>query len=407
MRFHAVLWPLPLRALPRQTASAPVSVTTVLVAAVVTLFAAYLTKQGCFVLGMGESFYCHSDYGGIYYGRELGHARFPYLPPALEYPAGLGLILWFVSAITSSGLGFAQASMILATAACFITVWLIWRLAGRRALLFAAAPTLALYAFLNWDLIALVFAVAAIAVFIERRDFPAGALIGVGAAIKVFPGLLLVPFVAQRWREGDRGAAVRLTLGAASALALVNVPVAWFSFDGWAHFIRFNSSRPVEWGSLWSAGCQATGSTLCANVSLVNVMSLLVFMASAAIMWIAVTRMAPNAPRWQLAFPLLAIFFLTNKVYSPQYSLWLLPWFALALPSLPLFVAYEIVDIGIYVTTFAWQQRLTGSGGLPLWPLNMFIVFRAALLIAMIVAFARRAAIGSTEAPDAEARGSS
>jgi uncharacterized membrane protein len=366
---------------------------SVLIAAVVTLFVGYLTKQVCFAIGLGDTFYCWSDYGGLYVGRELAGGRFPYFPPALEYPAGLGLLVWLTSALTSSALGFVRVTMAMLAIAGLITVGLLWRETGRRALLFAAAPTLALYAFLNWDLVALVFGVASISAFLRRRDIPAGLLLGIGAAIKIFPALLLVPMAVERWREGQRAAAVKLALAAAAAVLVLNVPVASASFEGWSHFLNFSSIRPVDWGTLWSAGCQTFGSDLCNNVPVINALSAALFLAASIGTWILVTRVAPSIPRWQLAFPLMVLFFLTNKVYSPQYSLWILPWFALVLPNLGLFLAYEAVDLGIYVTTFAWQQHLTGSGGLPLWPLNVFIVLRAALLIAMIVVLARQAAV--------------
>jgi uncharacterized membrane protein len=197
---------------------------------------------------------------------------------------------------------------------------------------------------------------------------------------------------AERWREGDRRAAWRILPAAAVPIILVNAPIAWVSFDGWAHFLRFNSMRVVDWGTLWSAGCQTFGLTLCGNIPLVNTLSLILFLVAAPIAWLLVTRTAPNIPRWQLAFPLMVVFFLTNKVYSPQYSLFILPWFALVLPNVRLFLLYEAIDIGIYVTSFAWQERLAGSGGLPVWPLNVFIVLRAVLLIVMLMAWTRGAA---------------
>src|SRR5689334_12854769 len=40
-----------------------------LVTAIVTLFVGYVSKQACFALGLGDSFYCFSDYGGLYIGR--------------------------------------------------------------------------------------------------------------------------------------------------------------------------------------------------------------------------------------------------------------------------------------------------------------------------------------------------
>jgi uncharacterized membrane protein len=364
----------------------------VLIVTIATLAVAYLTKHACFGFGLGDSRYCFSDYGPVYYARHLAGGRFPYWPPALEYPAGLGLVLWLAAAITTSGIGFVRVNMLFASIACVATVWILWRHVGRRALLFAGAPTVALYAFLNWDLIAVVCGVAAIAAFVRRRDVASGALLGLGTAIKVFPVLLLVPLVVERLRERDRSAIARILVAAAFSIAALNVPVAWVSFDGWAYFLRFNSTRVVDWGTLWSAGCQTFGVGICADVALVNVLAPVAFLVSATAAWILITRAAPHIPRWQLGFPLMVTFFLTNKVYSPQYSLWILPWFALVLPDIRLFLAYEVIDLGIYVTSFAWQQHLTGSGGLPIWPLNVFIALRAVLLVTMLVAFGRRAA---------------
>src|SRR5678815_2105949 len=124
--------------------------------------------------------------------------------------------------------------------------------------------------------------------------------------------------IVQRLREGDVRRSVRLAIGAALPIALVNVPVAWASWDGWAYFLRFDSERVVDWGTLWSAGCQTFGSSLCSNIPLVNTLSLAVFAVSAVLVWLLVTRTAPAIPRWQLAFPLLVVFFLSNTVYSPQ-----------------------------------------------------------------------------------------
>ncbi len=57
------------------------------------------------------------------------------------------------------------------------------------------------------------------------------------------------------------------------------------------------------------------------------------------------------------------MFLLSNKVYSPQYGLWLLPWFALVLPRLRLFLAFAIADVAVFVTRFSWFGRLQGAPG--------------------------------------------
>jgi hypothetical protein len=106
----------------------------------------------------------------------------------------------------------------------------------------------------------------------------------------------------------------------------------------------------------------------------------------------------PTFPRWTLAFPLIVAFLLTNKVYSAQYSLWLLPWFALALPSLRLFVAFEVADIAVFVTQFSWfgtasrDQGVPGFDGFagpPLGALELALVARALVLVACLVAWIR------------------
>src|SRR5688572_21337485 len=136
-------------------ADVSVSLAAVLGVTAITLVVGYALKQGCFALGLAESysFYCHSDVGPLYYARDLAGGRFPYEEPALEYPVGLGLIIWAASIVSSSAIGFWLANVYLVAVAALVTVWLLWREAKHLALFFAAAPTLALYAFLNWDLL--------------------------------------------------------------------------------------------------------------------------------------------------------------------------------------------------------------------------------------------------------------
>jgi hypothetical protein len=97
-------------------------------------------------------------------------------------------------------------------------------------------------------------------------------------------------------------------------------------------------------------------------------------------------------------------FLLTNKVYSPQYGLWLLPWFVLALPDLRLFVAFEAADVAVFVTRFTWFGRLSAEGGdpafegfsgVPIGAFELAVVLRAAILAICLVAWVLR----SSDAP--------
>jgi hypothetical protein len=86
-------------------------------------------------------------------------------------------------------------------------------------------------------------------------------------------------------------------------------------------------------------------------------------------------------------------------VYSPQYGLWLLPWFALALPNLRLFVAFEVADVAVFVTRFSWFGHLAaqsgdpafaGYSGLPISAFEIAILVRAVVLVACVVAWVLR-----------------
>jgi uncharacterized membrane protein len=102
-----------------------------------------------------------------------------------------------------------------------------------------------------------------------------------------------------------------------------------YGFEGWKGFWSFNADRGPDLGSLWlvasRAGHEATPDT-------VNTVSWAAFLAVCLGVLVLGLR-APQAPRIpQLALLILVGFLVVNKVYSPQYVLWLLPVAVLARP---------------------------------------------------------------------------
>ena len=112
-------------------------------------------------------------------------------------------------------------------------------------------------------------------------------------------------------------------------------------------------------------------------------------MALFVLVWALRVKRFPDFPRWTLGFPLVVLFLLTNKVYSPQYGLWLLPWFALALPGLRRFIAFEIADVAVFVTRFWWFSKLSGSWGPSESVFEAMVLLRAAVLIWCVIAWVR------------------
>ena len=367
----------------------------VLVTTLFTLLLGFAHKSLCLI---GEGFNanayrleCYNDIVPLYRDEGLLRGDVPYLEAPNEYPVGTGLFMWGTSQFGRGEGDFFVANAVLLGALGVLTSWLLYLAVGGRAMYFALAPTLALYAFLNWDLLVVAIGMAATVAFLRRRDAAAGVLLGLGIASKLYPVLLLLPFALERRREGDRSGALRLLTWAAVTWAAINLPFMLLSFDRWGEVFRLNSSRPIDWGTVWYAACRTiTGRVDCGHVQLVNVSSVVLFAILAVVTWRAKVSRESGVPRWTLGFPLLILFLLTTKVYSPQYSLWLIPWFALVLPDLRLFLAFEAADVAVFVTEFSWLGRYFNGEGLPIWPLQVAVIVRAAVLVVVLAAYVRR-----------------
>jgi uncharacterized membrane protein len=345
--------------------------------------------------------FCYSDIVPLLGTEHLQGGRIPFLDscPASpesqcdEYPI-LTMYFMRVSAWVSNDFaGFFYANAFLLAVLALVTALMLSVMAGMRAMYFALAPTLLVYAFVNWDLLAVALATAATLGYLRRRDAASGVLIGLGAAAKLYPILLLVPFVLERVRDRRAKQAISLAVWTAVAYGVVNLPFAILAPHSWATFFRFNTHRAVDWDSLWFVACSRLhgGATGCDwSVSLINGLSLVLFIGLAAALYWWRRAREPEFPRWTFAFPLIAAFLLTNKVYSPQYGLWLLPWFALSLPSLPLFAAFEVADVAVFLTRFSWFARLSALGGVPIGAFQVALVVRDAILVLCLVAWVLR-----------------
>jgi hypothetical protein len=360
---------------------------------------------------------CYSDNVHQLATEQLRGDRLPFLDACAdtkaecdEYPV---LTMWtmrvaaWISGPSISG--YFHASAIMLWIAAFVIAFCLYVLVGDRALYFALAPTLALYATMNWDLLAVALATAGTLAYLRRRDGWSGVLLGLGAAAKIFPMLLVVPFVAARFRgqEPDRG--IRLAWAALGTWVAVNLPFVLLAPRGWWEFFRYNAARVADWDSLWYLACERTTGDTCTNTRLVNLASVGLFVAWVAVVWVLKARREPGFPRWTLGFPILVLFLLTNKVYSPQFSLWLLPWFALAFPRLRWFAAFELADVGVFVTRFSWFGRYLGiEGGLAGLPIGFFelaVAIRALILITCVMGWVRGARAAPRPAAQEEERG--
>lgn len=335
--------------------------------------------------------WCGTQIPDLYFGENLAAGRLPYLDtcrslttppqPCDEYPV---LTMYAMRAAEVGGgvSGFFYATAVLLSVCAAIAGFVLARRTGMRALYFAAAPTLLLFGLMNWDLVGIVFMVLAIDALLRDRDVLSGMWLGLAVAAKFFPVLLLIPFGLDRLRAGRTRDATRLVVAAGAVWLVVNLPFALLAFDRWSFFFRFNARRPPDIDTAWYAICQRGFHDVpCMPTGLVNAASLILFGAATALVWRAKAGRDPEFRPWTLGFAILALFFLTNKVYSPQYDLWLLPWFALVLPNPVLFAAFAIAEVPVFLTRYQDILSPPGVG------FQVAVLIRDLVLVACVVAY--------------------
>ena len=104
----------------------------------------------------------------------------------------------------------------------------------------------------------------------------------------------------------------------------------------------------------------------------------------------AIARSGPGATRGSRSEPRCSCsFLLFNKVYSPQYVLWLLPFFVLVRLRWGWWAAYLAVDLLLYVGLFRWYYDITlgGDFGLAKQAAVLGVWGKAVLLALLYVVF--------------------
>ena len=355
-------------------------------ASVVAALLGYAQKLPCSSGGAWNSFTgqfresCYTDIYPLYYNEGLSSGQVPYSGHPVEYPVLIGAMMqlaaWTVHSVTDAfarGRDFYYVTVLLLSVCLVAGVLATGYAAGRgdgelkATLMVALSPALILAAFINWDLLAMALTAGGIAAWAARREVLAGVLLGLAVAAKFYPllifaALLLLCLRAGRLREFGKA----LGAGVFAWLA-VNLPIAIIAPAGWGRFYAFSRSRGADWGSVWYL-FEHFNVPVLGNPSLgeLNLVSTVVF----AVAFVAIAVLALAAPRRprlpQLCFLLLAAFLMLNKVWSPQYVIWLVPLAVLARPRLWPYLLWQAAEVAYFFGIwgyFVYLYRSPGDGG--------------------------------------------
>jgi len=273
---------------------------------------------------------------------------------AWQYPPGAGLLMLLPRLVP---VGYGEAFVSLMLLVDLVGLVLLARL-GRRSgndtgvwVWLLGMPLLGAFAVLRFDLVPTVIAIAALLV-IHRRPHWFGALVGLGAAIKLWPVLLL-------FGEWDRPRLLRGVLSALAVVALV-FAVSTIAFGGAADFVSHGGDRGLQEEAVatipWQLEQIVSGDPYPREIRfgawevatptadrIATLLRWLTFaaLAAAAVWWWFRARtirggreqLADPAVSRDFVFTIVMLVVVTSPVLSTQYMIWLLGLAAVVLSA--------------------------------------------------------------------------
>lgn len=328
---------------------------------------------------------------------EVRYMEYPVLSGMFQYVTAQGAQAWH--AVFPGGpievIKYFVLGVVLLAFMWMVAVWATYLSAGRRpwdTLLMAASPLVVFQAFTNYDLIAVALASVALLLWARCRPVWSGVVLGLGVAAKLYPlflfgALLVVAIRRRRLLELGKAAAAAIV-----AWLVVNLPIMIAFPQGWREFFRLNSDRPANPESIYAVVQGLTGwagfdvgRAAGEAPATLNMVSLVLFAAGCvAVLVIGLT--AATTPRIaQLAFLIVAFFLLTNKVWSPQYSLWLVPLAVLAVPRVKVLLPWMAFDALLWVAHMSYFHGVANKGIDPEL-FHVLVLVRNLLVVAVCVA---------------------
>ena len=367
---------------------------------------------------------CYTDVHALWFAEGLAEGKTPYVDHPVEYPVVIGGIMQLAAFTADTATEFYDRTSVILLASALLMTATSVGLAGRRrrwdAALVALAPGLALHGTTNWDLPAA--ALAGLGLYLWSRGKPVvspllgGAVLGLAIATKLYPIIFFVPLLFLCLRAGKVLQWLYALLSAGAVALGLNVigylvagefvygdPGKSLPFFGdsdaprnsMGRFFVLNQERGADWDSLWfmfqelmrrvgnNPGFTFEVSRL---NKLVAVSFLLCLVAIAVLIW-----RAPRRPRvGQVVFLTAAAFLLTNKVNSPQYTIWLIPLAVMARPRWKAFLVWQWLELAVMFTRFYYFVQLSKPDrGLPVETFLLAIAARDIALITLMALVVR------------------
>ncbi len=345
---------------------------TILLLALLASLLSFAKFQHCREFGWGSPgnyvHACYSDITSLYGARGLNTDSWPYTSGenSVEYPVLTGVVMWATALLVDDKNGHLQyfdLNIFFIILLFILSAILLWKYNPEFAYLFPIAPAVSASLFINWDMWALVTTLGALLFFIRGSTRISALLLGLSIATKFFPILFLFPIFLIYWKSRKMKKFAEYFLIISAIWLVINLPVVITNYAGWSRFFTLNSHRQADLGSLWLA--LQTFHIPIWNINNAGILFGVILLASLIALFAEVGENQNDKKNIALfSFLTLAGIMTINKVYSPQYVLWLVPLAVMAITRKKERSAFWIWQGGEMIYHVAvWQYLALQEGG--------------------------------------------
>ncbi|CAN2230064.1 hypothetical protein MCELANE86_01481 [Candidatus Nanopelagicaceae bacterium] len=335
---------------------------------------------------------CYSDIPALYGERGLDKGVWAYSSGAdsVEYPVIQGAIMWITAKVIPHGINnyFYTSALLLALLFIFIS-FITFKMKPEFGYLLPLAPAAVASLYINWDLWAIAMMMLAIYWFDRKAEVASAVALGIAISTKFLPIFLLIPIAIIFFRQERISKFVKYAAVAVATFALINLPVALTTPEGWWRFYDLNLNRGSDWGSLWYAL-----SNLGLNLTHQNYLSILLLMIGLSALTIFLLQLRTPPTLAHTAIFVMIIVMAVSKVYSPQYVLWLTPLAVIALidrRDLTIFWFWQGAEVIYHVAIWQHLAQVTGAQfGLPVVAYSVIALVRIGASLILLVRLAAR-----------------
>jgi hypothetical protein len=306
------------------------------------------------VLPPALTLFAWSDIYAMWRDSGLGGHKVPYVDVGFAYPPVIGYVSGALSLLIADGAGFVAAWAVIVVLAAALGGYMFARAAGpSRALLFwACTPQLLLTAGINFDVIAAVLAGAAAILARRTEDARSLALLAVGTATKFFPAAFAPILVLRGFVRGDRRGAIVGSIVFMATLAALYLPATLAAQSATRFVAEYAFTKPANPDSIWAIPTALLRAAGVADPGLIVVAATAVGLVLTYAIGVLPRALRAADPVIGFALALAAVLFWA-RFYSPQYAIWLLPFFVLLPLRTRTFVLFSVADVGTFISIFS------------------------------------------------------